>query len=199
MTDKYLNLIQTRRSIYNLGTDTSFYPEEMNRLFRECLKQCPTAFNSQSGRMVVLYNRHSKRLWNLTADILEQMVSPEQFEKTSQKLASFAAGIGTILYFIDDDVTTSLQEQFPTYAERFPVWAEQANGILQYMVWTALAEHQLGASLQHYNPLIDEQVRHTFEIPASWRLVAQMPFGSIAAPAEEKTFEPLDKRIKIFD
>lgn len=198
MTDNFLKLTQTRRSIYDLGTETSLYPEETNRLFRECLKQCPTPFNSQSGRMVVLYNRYSKRLWNLTADILEQMTTPEQFKKTRQKLDSFAAGIGTVLFFIDDEVTASLQEQFPLYAERFPVWAEQANGMLQYMIWTALAEHELGASLQHYNPLIDEQVRHTFEIPLTWRLTAQMPFGSIMAPAGEKTFEPLDKRIKIF-
>ena len=31
-----------------------------------------------------------------------------------------------------------------------------AAGMLQLAVWTALAEKGLGASLQHYNPLIDD-------------------------------------------
>lgn len=198
MTDKFLTLIQTRRSIYNLGKESPLYPEELNRIFRECLKQCPTAFNSQSGRLAVLYQHYNKRLWNITSDILEQLSSPEQFMQTQKKLNSFASGTGTILYFIDDSITQKLQKKYPLYAEHFPTWAEQANGMLQYMIWTALAEHKIGASLQHYNPLIDEQVRHSFDIPSNWRLTAQMPFGSIIQPAEEKTFESLEKRIKIF-
>ena len=35
------------------------------------------------------------------------------------------------LYFIDDEVTEGLQKKYPLYAENFPIWAEQANGMLQ--------------------------------------------------------------------
>ena len=65
--------------------------------------------------------------------------------------------------------------------------------------WTALATENIGASLQHYNPLIDEKIKEAFDIPESWELRAQMPFGSIEAPAGEKEFLPDDVRFKVFE
>ena len=73
------------------------------------------------------------------------------------------------------------------------------QGILQFIVWTALEAEGLGASLQHYNPLIKPQVLSTWNIPSSWQLIAQMPFGTPSAPAGEKTFEPVEGvRFKVF-
>ena len=47
----------------------------------------------------------------------------------------------------------------------------------QLAVWTMLEDAGFGASLQHYNPLIDKEVRERWDLPAAWRLFAQMPFG----------------------
>ena len=95
-------------------------------------------------------------------------------------------------------VVEDLQSRFPLYRDNFPRWSEQASGMLQYVVWTSLAEQNIGASLQHYNPLIDEKVREEWRLPQSWRLRAQMPFGSIEASAGEKTYLPMDMRLKVF-
>jgi predicted oxidoreductase (fatty acid repression mutant protein) len=86
----------------------------------------------------------------------------------------------------------------PTYADRFSIWAEQSNAMLQYMIWSALAEKDIGASLQHYNPLIDVEVHQMFELPLNWRLIAQMPFGSIEASANSKVVDAIEKRFKVF-
>ena len=137
-------------------------------------------------------------MWNVVKDCLREKVPAEAFAKTEEKINSFAAGFATVLYFIDDEVTESLQKKYPLYAENFPIWAEQANGMLQYMVWTALAEQNIGASLQHYNPLIDEKVHEFWKLPKSWRLRAQMPMGSIEAAAGEKTYLPLEERVWVF-
>jgi predicted oxidoreductase (fatty acid repression mutant protein) len=56
----------------------------------------------------------------------------------------------------------------------------------------------LGASLQHYNPIIDEAVKKQWNLPADWELIAQMPFGKPTAAAGEKQFLPLEDRVKIF-
>ena len=56
----------------------------------------------------------------------------------------------------------------------------------------------MGASLQHYNPLIDDEVKKTFNLPLEWRLVAQMPFGSITKPAGEKSFLPIEERVRVY-
>ena len=111
--------------------------------------------------------------------------------------AGFDAAHGTVLYFDDTTVTANLQEQFPSYAANFPVWAQQANGMLQFAVWSALAEAGIGANLQHYNQLIDDAVREAFGIPENWKLVAQMPFGEVTAPAGPREHMPLDEQVQV--
>lgn len=70
--------------------------------------------------------------------------------------------------------------------------------MLQLVVWTALENEGLGASLQHYNPIIDEEVKKQWNIPESWKLIAQMPFGKPASEPKEKQFQPLEERVKVF-
>ncbi|MFX6601374.1 nitroreductase, partial [Acinetobacter baumannii] len=55
-----------------------------------------------------------------------------------------------------------------------------------------------GASLQHYNPIIDDEVHATWDIPHHWKLRAQMVFGSIEQEASEKNYIEDDARFKIF-
>lgn len=91
-----------------------------------------------------------------------------------------------------------MEADFPAYAANFAGWAEQAIGGAQQAVWEALAVQGLGASLQHYNPLIDEAIAKAFDIPETWQLRAEMPFGSVEAPAGEKDVLPAEKRFKVF-
>lgn len=198
MEKDFGDLTAKRRSIYQLGNKEVLSKDEVNALIEQMVRNCPTAFNSQSGRVVVLFGEENQKLWRLTAETLKKAVPEAAFQKTAEKIAAFAAGYGTILYFIDEVVIKELQEKFPLYADNFPIWAEQANGMLQYMVWTALAEKNIGASLQHYNPLIDEVVHKEWNVPKNWQLRAEMPFGSIEAPAGEKTYLPIEERMKVY-
>lgn len=81
-----------------------------------------------------------------------------------------------------------LERDFPLYADNFADWAEQGIGGAQQAVWAVLAEQNIGASLQHYNPLIDDAIHEAFALSKEWKLRAQMPFGSIEAPAGEKDY-----------
>lgn len=91
-----------------------------------------------------------------------------------------------------------MQEKFAIYADRFPVWATQSDGMHQYAVWTALEAEGLGANLQHYNPLIDAKVAAQWDIDLDWELTAQLVFGTPSGAAGEKTAEPMEKRFKSF-
>lgn len=191
--------IEKRRSIYNLGNKEILPPEEVIKLVEHSVKHSPTAFNSQSSRVMVLFGKNHEKIWNIVLDTIKAMIPTEAYTKTEQKVnSSFKSGYGTILYFEDDNVTKGLQEKFPSYKDNFPRWAEQSNGMLQYLIWTSLAEKNVGASLQHYNPIIDESVKKEWDIPSNWRLIAQMPFGSIEAPAGDKDFMPIEERVKIY-
>ena len=114
-------------------------------------------------------------------------------------ITSFAAAYGTVLYFDDTPIVDNMAAQFPLYAKNFPIWAQQANGMLQISIWTALRELNIGANLQHYNPVIDETVKKMFGVPDSWKLIAQMPFGGIAAEPQAKDKEDIKARVKVFN
>ena len=69
--------------------------------------------------------------------------------------------------------------------------------MLQYIIWTMFAENNIGANLQHYNPIIDEKLAQTININTSWTLIAQMPFGGILKKADKKTNAETKERFKI--
>jgi predicted oxidoreductase (fatty acid repression mutant protein) len=70
--------------------------------------------------------------------------------------------------------------------------------MLQYAIWTALELEGFGATLQHYDPVIDEAVKAAWEIPVTWKLIASMPFGKPVSQPEEKEFQPLAERLRLF-
>ena len=188
----FAKLQETRRTIYALGKELLVSNEEVVALVEKAMKESPSAFNSQSSRAVVLFGAESEAFWNEIAySELEKVTPAEAFEGTKGRLASFAAGAGTILFFEDQDVVKGLQENFP-------IWSEQAHGINLYAVWLAFAEKNIGMNVQHYNPLVDAQVAEKYGIPANWKLRAQAPFGSIAAPAGEKDYMADGDRVKVF-
>ena len=187
MNSQFNSLAANRRSIYALGDNLSQTPEEIFDLVKQTVNNSPTAFNSQTVRAVVLFGKSSDKVWEIVEDALRKIAkSPDAFEKTKAKIDSFKAGYGTILYFTDTTIVHQLENDYPSYAANFANWAEQGLGGAQQAVWTALAEQGIGASLQHYNPLIDDAIHQTFNLPADWQLRAEMPFGSIEAPAGEK-------------
>lgn len=63
-------------------------------------------------------------------------------------------------------------------------------------MWTALEGEGFGASLQHYNPLIDQRVATEWNFPAEWNLKAQLVFGKPTGKADEKIMQPLSERLK---
>ena len=189
---------EARRSVYALNKNLPLPAGEVAAIVEHAVRHTPSSFNSQSTRAVVLFGAEHEKLWQFAEDALRAVVPAESFEPTAQKLAMFKAAAGSVLFFEDQDVVKGLQEQFPAYAENFPVWADHADAMHQYAVWTTLAAAGIGANLQHYNPLIDAAVAREWGIPASWMLRAQLVFGGIAAPASDKTFAPLDGRFKVF-
>ncbi|RVU72224.1 nitroreductase family protein [Pantoea dispersa] len=194
MTDNFLELARKRRTIYVLGKDIPVPENELIGTVIEAVKQAPSAFNSQSSRLLILLGEQHARFWELTREQLRKIVPAESFSATSDKIDGFAAAAGSILFFEDQDVVKALQEQFAAYADNFPVWSEHSTGIAQYAVWLALAEKGIGANLQHYNPLIDDDVRTEWNVPPSWKLCAHMNFGAILSPASEKAFMSDEKR-----
>lgn len=195
----FLDHIKQRRTIYAVGKNVALTPEQIESVIKEAVNHSPSAFNSQTSRIVTLFGESHLQFWNIVRETLRKIVPDAAFEGTNAKINSFAAGYGTVLFYEDQDVVKSLQEQFALYADNFPVWSEHSSAIAQFAVWTALSEQNIGASLQHYNPIVDAEIAEIFDIPANWKLRAQLVFGSIEAPAGEKTFMAEADRFKTFN
>ena len=189
---------ESRRSVYSLNKNLPVGKDEVVQIVEHAVLHTPSSFNSQSARVVVLFGEEHDKVWQFVEDALRAVVPADSFEPTAQKLNLFKAGAATILFYEDQNVVKGLQEQFPAYAANFPVWADQANAMVQYAVWTTLAAAGAGANLQHYNPLPDAAIAEAWNIPENWLLRAQMVVGGIGAPAGEKTFQPVAERLKVF-
>lgn len=198
MHNDFLASVAKRRSYYNIKDESPISDERLKSLIEEAVKHTPSAMNSQSTRVVVLTKKQHDKLWDLTKEALRKVVPAEQFQATSDKIDSFKSGYGTVLFYEDMDVITSLQKQFELYKDNFPVWSHQASGISQFIIWSTLETEGFGASLQHYTELIEEDVKKEWQIPSSWKLIAQMPFGTPASEPFTKAYLPLEDRVKFF-
>ncbi len=190
--------IALRRSHYGISNKIDISDAELQNILETALKHVPSAFNSQSSRAVILFGQSHHKFWNTVLEVLKTIIPAEAVSGTEQKIQSFAAGAGTVLFYEDQSVIKSLQEQFELYADNFPIWSEHSSAIAQFAVWNVLAEQNIGASLQHYNPIIDEKINTSFNIPAEWKLRAQLVFGSIEGAAGEKAFIDDESRFKTF-
>ncbi len=196
---KFQELTEKRRSIYALSDQLPVSNDEVVKLVEHAILHTPSAFNSQSTRIVVLFGDDHQKLWQLTEDTLRDIVdNDEQFTATKQKMDSFKGGAGTVMFFEDHSVVRDMQAAAPLYADKFPIWADQTNAMHQYVIWTALASLNIGANLQHYNPIIDKKVADTWNIDEHWELNAQMVFGAIEQPAGDKEFKSVEDRIQVF-
>ncbi|MDQ0207806.1 nitroreductase family protein [Alkalicoccobacillus murimartini] len=198
MSKDFYQAIEDRRSYYAVSKEQVVSDDRIVEVVHHAVKHVPSAFNSQSTRVIVLLGAEHDKFWNLTTETLRKVVPAENFGATQEKMDLFSNGYGTVLFFEDEEVVKGLQEQFALYADNFPVWSEQTSGMHQFAVWTGLEIEGFGATLQHYNPLVDEDVKKEWHVPASWKLRAQMPFGKPAAPAGEKEFSSLEERVKVY-
>ncbi|KAJ5745205.1 hypothetical protein N7520_010387 [Penicillium odoratum] len=202
--DALIQAAQNRRSIHKLGKNSTVSDAKIEELVNAAILNVPSAFNTQSTRLVVLLKDEHERLWDIAASVFEGLVAsgrvPEETFKnqTLPKLQMFKAAFGTILFYEDPAHIQPYKEKFATYKDHFETWADQSNAMHQYFLWTALESLGFGANLQHYNPLINEPVAKQWNVPSEWRLLAQMVFGSPEATVGEKVQKPVEERVKIF-
>lgn len=194
------DIIAGRRSRYRLGREIGVTDGEIIEAVENAVRNVPSAYNSQSQRAALLLGHDHTDLWNITENALRKKIGDQRYRgATEEKINGFREAYGTVLFFDDMAKTCEFGNRYPSNVANFPIWAYQASGMLQYAVWLSFEEMGLGASLQHYNPLIDMDVKERWSLSEDWKLFAQMPFGSIESEDPEKEFDPIDVRMKVFD
>ena len=102
MVQNFKEALKHRKSYYHITNSSPISDEQIKEIIDFAVMNIPSAFNSQSTRIVLLLGENHKRLWKITKDTLKRLVSAEAFKATEAKInESFAAGYGTILFFED--------------------------------------------------------------------------------------------------
>lgn len=190
--------LANRRSYYALCSLSPISEAKIRAIMGDIMLKTPSAFNSQSSRIVVLLKKEHENFWEIVKEVLLNLIGPELFVKTGPKLDSFKGGYGTILFYEDQHVITDMKSRFPIFADNFDAWSEHTSGMHQLMAWIALEAEGFGANLQHYNPVIDKKVGDVFGILPTWKLRAQLVFGlptECTPPVKEK--KALDELMRI--
>ncbi|KAE8154271.1 Nitroreductase-like protein [Aspergillus avenaceus] len=203
-TATLLELVKSRRTYYGLKAESPISDDAIQSIIQDSVLHVPSSFNTQTSRIVLLLKEEHEKVWDIAIKVMEGLVEAgkvpkEMFENhTKPKLLSFRAAYGTVLFFVDYDSLAPIKEKFAIYADKFDPFALESNAMSQYLVWVALQSEGFGANLQHYSPLIDEEVRKTWDLPASWKMDAQLVFGAPTSEPGEKAFSPLEERFKVF-
>ncbi len=198
MDKTFWEAVKGRRSVYTID-DTIVVPEaRIEQIAADALLHMPSPYNAQTTRLQLLFGAAHKALWDMTLDILRGVTKPERFAATEEKInTSFKAGYGTALFYVDKDAVAELIARFPRYTEKFTLWSQHSCAMHQFVMWAALEAEGLGASLQHYNPRIDDAVKQRWNVPEGWELVAQMPFGRPTEMPERKDKLPVAPRLLV--
>lgn len=189
--------IKKRRSIRKLKKSNAVSMEVIEEILRTAM-YVPSAFNMQSYRIIALEGRDHDDLWNIVEEMLIDKMGKEKYIErgTGNKIQGFRGGNGTLLVFEDEKVLEEKREKFKSYREQVPSWSYQGSGIFQYAIWLQLVEAGLSASLQHYNPMIDERVKERFKIDDSWSLISQIPYGLSDEEIEPREFVPFEQIVR---
>jgi predicted oxidoreductase (fatty acid repression mutant protein) len=122
----FLEAIKNRRTYYAITNESPVSDEKIKEILEQALLHVPSAFNSQTTRLVLLLGDQHKKLWNITKETLRKIVPAENFGATESKIdGSFASGYGTVIFYEDTEVVEGLQKAFPSYSDNFPIWSQQ--------------------------------------------------------------------------
>lgn len=200
MSRTFIDAVAIRRSYYQLSSNAIVDDNIVIGLVDQILATMPSPFNVQSARIVILFGKEHRTLWDIVSDELRAIMPDDKFPNTAKRIdRAFRSGRGTILFYEDSSTLEQLKHAYPTYADKVDIWSEQCSGMHQFAIWTALEDMDYGASIQHYNPLIDGRVSSQWDIPKEWRLITQMPFGSpLDTPSSRIQTSPPDQRRRIY-
>ncbi|KAJ3252335.1 hypothetical protein HDU77_005207 [Chytriomyces hyalinus] len=189
MSTPFQKAALARRSHRSLTAVSTLSDAELEQLVEFALVNSPSSNNSQTSRVVLLLKEEHVRFWEMAKNGARKVQEGDHLANTLLRHSNFQKGYGTILLFEDSETYKgSAQLQ------------DHGAGILHYVLWTSIAEAGMGASLQHQQSFAQDEAKEAYSLPATWNLVAQMPFGVVAegVTLPVKSVVPLETRFKSF-
>lgn len=191
-----IEVMKKRRSVSVFKKNNQLDYDKVVENIQEAVYYSPSAFNSQSASVFVLFDEKHDALWDEILHEILPFVPKDKQQGSINKIQNFKNGNGTVLFLEDTTILEDLKNKFPLYQDNVSLWSDQGQGFVQYAVWLKLTELDLYASLQHYNPLIDEFLYNSMGVDRKYKVIAQMPFGDKDQDILPKEAMDINERVK---
>ena len=95
-SNAFFDAVKGRRTIYQLSNESTIPDSRIQELVKEAVLHTPSAFNSQTTRMVLLLKEAHTKMWDVTTEIYKQQLPEESFKHAEQRFDGFRAAYGTV-------------------------------------------------------------------------------------------------------
>ena len=98
----FMDVVKMRRSCYQLTDKMPISDDRVEEIVHSALTYCPSSFNSQSSRLVLLLNDEHRTFWDFVKEVLKPMVPDQKaWETTEKKLNGFRAAHGSVCVCVE--------------------------------------------------------------------------------------------------
>ena len=86
MEKSFKEALKHRRTYYAITNQSPISDKEIEEIIDFAVTHVPSAFNSQSTRVVLLLGDNHRKLWQIVKNTLWKIVTPEAFKNTEAKI-----------------------------------------------------------------------------------------------------------------
>lgn len=219
-TASFLDAVAKRRTVYELSSTSPIPKSRIIEIVNHTLKYCPSPFNVRTCRMIILFDNAHAKLWDYAADVVPGTVPEGIRDLVVDRLKWCRKSFGTvslsdvtqncssggsscilqILFFDDSSAYADLPAPLAAILAERPDGEDRAQGMHEFIAWTALAAEGLGCNIQHFHPGITPYVTEAFNVPESWTLKCQMVFGEpVTGPGDEPARTHIEKALRVYE
>jgi uncharacterized protein len=93
----FLDAVESRATIYAITNESTIPDARIQEIVTFAVKNCPSAWNVQSARAVILLKGDHQKLWDIAAEVFSTAL-PEEVYKShiSPRIAGFRGGYGSV-------------------------------------------------------------------------------------------------------
>lgn len=92
----FLDATKSRRSLYQLTNESTISDARINELVTHTIKHVPSAFNSQTTRLVVVLKEKHEELWDAILEVYKVQLPADKFEHLKGRVEGFRKAYGTV-------------------------------------------------------------------------------------------------------
>lgn len=82
---EFFDAVEMRRTRYAISSKSLLADDEIEKILRRAVKYTPSAFHSQTSRVVLLLGENHNKFWQIVMETLRNIVPAQNFSSTEDR------------------------------------------------------------------------------------------------------------------